>query len=67
MTSLPVFTPPTERTYNDGTVSTIDEWFFERVNLPQLPKGSKLAFNSEFDINKGAIGFDNIHIQTQQK
>jgi hypothetical protein len=58
---------PPERSFNDGTLSTVDQWFFENIDIPPLPKGSQLNFQTLFDLKNGGFGVDNVHLQTNQK
>ena len=61
------YSVPPERSFNNGTLSTIDQWIFENIKIPPTPKGSQFSFQTLFDLKNGGFGVDNIHFQTQQK
>jgi hypothetical protein len=61
-----LYVPP-ERLFNDGSLNSITSWIFENLNLPPISRGAKLNLQALFDLNNGAVGFDNVQIHTKQK
>ena len=58
---------PEEHLYNNGTAQHQTEWVFEDLTLPSMRPDSKLAIDALIDVEKGAVGFDNIKISTKQR
>ena len=68
----------TARLANDGkdpnnpnataTIETEVKWFSEDIPLPPTAKfDNQLVINAAYDLKKGGVGLDNVHVYTDQK
>ena len=60
-----LFTLPYTRMF--GNISNTSNWLFETVKLPPISSGTRIQLQAQFDMNRGAVGLDNIQLHTQQK
>jgi hypothetical protein len=58
---------PEEKMYNNGSLGNALTWYFEKVTLPPLQKGSKFKILAKYDLKSGGVGFDNVRMSTQQR
>ena len=60
------FDMPSNLMVNDGTLNTVQDWFYSNIKLPYTKMGQRLRFLASFDTKNGGFGLDNVHLHTPQ-